>query len=298
MKEVNILIVGAGLSGLVLGSELSKLQKNFLIIEKSPGLGGRIATRRLSEQPFDHGVLYLKPDPYLLNLHVSLFLTNALCIGDEGIFTSGGMTRLPKVMAENLPIRKNVKAERLIRGNDLWKVECENGDQIIAKKIILTAPLPQSLELLDKSELDLEIPENARSISYSKAVIGLFQTDMPFTPRVTDPEIETLCPLASRISSGKGIIMHMSEDWSEDHFALSDEILLETLTRKLKACFNKDLKISEAQIKRWKYRTPKDVLPLDYMELSNDLFLIGDAFRYPDVRGSVHSALSALRAMV
>lgn len=298
MKEVDILIIGAGVSGLILGSELSKLQKNFLIIEKSPGVGGRVATRRMSDIPFDHGALYLKPDPYLLKLYVSLFLTNALCIGDEGIFTSGGMTRLPKLMAENLPIRKSVKAERITRNDNCWLIECANSDHIHAKKIVLTAPLPQALELLDKSELGLEIPEIARSIVYSKSVIGLFKTNVIITSASADRDIEILCPLSSRMSSDKGFIIHMTESWSEKNFDLPDKELLKALTQKFEACFDRKPTISEVQIKRWKYRTPKEVLPLDYLDFSNGLFLIGDAFRFPDVRGSVQSALSALRAMV
>lgn len=298
MKEVDILIIGAGLSGLTLGSELLKLQKDFLIIDKSSGVGGRVATRRLSDIPFDHGAIYLKPDPYLLKLYVSLFLSNDLRLDDKGIFTYGGMTRLPKLLAEPLPLRKSVKAERITRNENSWLIECEDSEPIQAKKIALTAPLPQALELLDKSPLNLDIPDTARRIVYSKAVIGLFKTDMDLISTSIDPDIETLCPLSSRISSGKGFIMNMSESWSENHFDFSDKYLQNILIQKFEACFDQRPELSEVQVKRWKYRTPKDVLHQDYLDLSQGLFLIGDAFMFPDVRGSIHSALAASRTLV
>lgn len=49
-------IVGAGLSGLLLARNLC--HEPTLVLEKSNGVGGRMATRRNGDFAFDHGVQF------------------------------------------------------------------------------------------------------------------------------------------------------------------------------------------------------------------------------------------------
>jgi renalase len=55
MIKTETLIIGAGPCGLALGHKLTQNKKDFLIVEKSRGIGGRIATRRIDGDSFDHG---------------------------------------------------------------------------------------------------------------------------------------------------------------------------------------------------------------------------------------------------
>ncbi len=60
MKHFDNIIIGAGLAGLHLCSHLKK--DETLIIEKSRGVGGRMATRRINDLPVDHGVQYISKE--------------------------------------------------------------------------------------------------------------------------------------------------------------------------------------------------------------------------------------------
>src|SRR5690606_13683869 len=50
--------IGAGMAGLALAVGLREAGVSALILEKSRGLGGRMATRRLGEGIFDHGAQF------------------------------------------------------------------------------------------------------------------------------------------------------------------------------------------------------------------------------------------------
>ena len=50
------LIVGAGASGILLARRLLERGVPALVLEKSRGVGGRVATRRIGTKKFDHGI--------------------------------------------------------------------------------------------------------------------------------------------------------------------------------------------------------------------------------------------------
>ncbi|MFN6068758.1 MAG: FAD-dependent oxidoreductase, partial [Pseudanabaena sp.] len=53
MKDV--IVIGAGMSGLICAQQLKQAGLDVTIVEKSAGLGGRMATRRLQGTWVDHG---------------------------------------------------------------------------------------------------------------------------------------------------------------------------------------------------------------------------------------------------
>ena len=61
MRKVEIAIVGAGIAGLSCARKLQQAGHEVIIVDKSRGLGGRLATRRLAGTHADHGVCYIKP---------------------------------------------------------------------------------------------------------------------------------------------------------------------------------------------------------------------------------------------
>ena len=58
MKATDVLIIGAGISGLLCATELRKADKSVRILDKGRGLGGRMATRRMAGGRLDHGAQY------------------------------------------------------------------------------------------------------------------------------------------------------------------------------------------------------------------------------------------------
>ena len=51
----DVVVVGAGLAGLAAARRAAREGMSVEVIEKSGGLGGRLATRRVGDLPVDHG---------------------------------------------------------------------------------------------------------------------------------------------------------------------------------------------------------------------------------------------------
>jgi renalase len=57
---IEVAVIGAGIAGLTCAQKLQQAGKSVVLIDKSRGLGGRLATRRLAGTHADHGVCYLQ----------------------------------------------------------------------------------------------------------------------------------------------------------------------------------------------------------------------------------------------
>ena len=55
------IVVGAGLAGLICAQKLQRAGYQVAVLEKSRGLGGRLATRRVDGVAMDHGARFLQP---------------------------------------------------------------------------------------------------------------------------------------------------------------------------------------------------------------------------------------------
>jgi predicted NAD/FAD-dependent oxidoreductase len=59
----DVVVIGAGLSGLTAAQQLHQAGFRVVVVDKSRGLGGRLATRRIRATAIDHGCRYLQPWP-------------------------------------------------------------------------------------------------------------------------------------------------------------------------------------------------------------------------------------------
>jgi predicted NAD/FAD-dependent oxidoreductase len=287
MTSTDVLIVGAGISGLLLGSHL---KNKSIILEKSRGVGGRIANRRVEDQGFDHGAPYLVDDPLVRETLVETGLDEEVKHDSMGIFLQNSMTRFPKNLIHDLNIKKSTRAELISRSNNSWKVTCDNGEIYESKILVITAPLPQALELLDKN--DLSYQEELKTITYLKAVMALIITDDGAQPDLQlNLSTHSILPMKLRNLHPSGFVIRANPVDSDRLFDFSDEVILKELESNFLATYSKKPLIKYSELKKWRYVTPTSSLPQPYIEVHENLFLIGDAFHSPDVCGSILGAL-------
>jgi len=58
-QTTDILILGAGLAGLLAAADLQASGFQSLVVDKGRGVGGRLASRRIGSATFDHGAQFI-----------------------------------------------------------------------------------------------------------------------------------------------------------------------------------------------------------------------------------------------
>ncbi len=299
---VDTIIIGAGMSGLVLGKHLNEHKLgSVLILEKSRGVGGRMATRRTLETKFDHGAQFYRLKNDITELHLQWvdqkinhhWFTSEL--GDHWC-SKEGMTKLAKWLATDLKIELDKQVAHLEYNQSLWTVKTEN-ETYTCRRLIVTAPCPQALQLLDKN--NIHYPEELKNYQYTKALIGLitlnqelnlgehgyleFQTGSFFS--ITDQKKKALSELHAYTFT-------MSPDFSENFFDNTNE---ESLINIKQEILKKFPNLSESsftglELKKWRYCQSLKTYPDLFCSLGNELFLIGDTFGGSSLLGAIRSA--------
>lgn len=304
------LVIGAGLSGLTLAHFLRKTQLRTVVIEKSRGLGGRMATRRLGELTFDHGAQF-----YTHSLQKNFFwdeewqkkgLTQTWLQHKSQTLKNSpfGMSRLAKDLSQNQEIHLQQTVHHLEplfspTEGSFFRVHTLEGPFWLARSLFFSAPLPQSLDILDRSHLNY--PSTLREKTYGKAVVGLFglgpvSLDFHFMENVSAEIFSLSNQMSKGLSPQPALTVTMTSSWSHENWDLSDTELLARVEERL---FHILPQISAPSIrvrdlKKWRYAQPeKPSTELFFRLGTSSIFLLGDAFGGGSLHGAVRSAEAA-----
>ncbi len=302
--EVDCLIVGAGISGLVLARRLESAGLTVLILEKSKGVGGRIATRRDGSATYDHGAQFYKVSNQVVweidDIWSREKLAKIWFQDENSIFkcADGGMTRLAKHLAQNLNIVFGQKVISISKTNEL---HCESDRTFKSKHIFVSSPLPQTLDILRASQI--EYPRELDSIDYASALVGLFEVDstsealekIKYLQNINSDVFSISNQLSKKVSLSLAYTVVMQPGWSRKYFEDSDVANLQ----KIADAFSSHLKtidsaftIKKQQLKKWRFSHPTSHYANPYAVVGplKNIFLLGDAFGGPSLRGAVSSA--------
>jgi renalase len=163
----DVLVVGAGVSGLSCGRALAAAGRDVLVLDRARGVGGRCATHRLLGMPFDLGVSFLHGrDPgFLAAVRSSCPLRTegwprrvrgtgrpcqpeAFRPREQRIAVADGVTAFPRKLAEGLPIRTGAAVQALELSGPLPAAVLEGGEVVVARHLVLALAPEQVLRLL------------------------------------------------------------------------------------------------------------------------------------------------------
>ena len=279
MNHYTTIIIGAGLTGLQLAKQQQTAGKKVLILEKSKGLGGRIATRRIDEMGFDHGALKLNPSENFEKLFQELNLKPSTL--ENGIYLAGGMSNLAKKMAVGLEILREKKVTQLKRMDDQWQLNCEDQSAFTANEVILTAPVPQALELIDSSHIALATDHPIRSFRYTKALILLAVLKPEINPQSTVQQstpsnTHRIYAMNERGLHPQGLVIQFSPDFSELHFEKPETEIFSAIQVALTADGFDLNAIQKHEVKKWRYSIATSTYPEASLEVAPKLYLAGD----------------------
>jgi renalase len=180
---LDVVVVGAGISGLVCARELVAGGLRVLLLDKSRGVGGRCATRRMLGQPVDLGLSYYhSDDPQLLAELAQVPATllpgwprtiagsgppchpAALRPGQQRLAFAEGVNQFPRHLARGLDIRLGARVQQIVPEPGGVTLQLEDGSPLRARDVVLTIPPPQAHAILASAQ--------SRP---SRAVLGLLE---------------------------------------------------------------------------------------------------------------------------
>lgn len=325
--KVEILIVGAGLSGLLAAQQYQGSGKQITLLDKGRTVGGRLATRAIGPGLADSGAQFFTVREPAFQRFVDqwqmagLIYTWSTGWSDGSLIATpandgypryavrGGMNALAhhlaaQLTAQGVTLQTDQRVTAVAQVDEGWQVTTESGERYQAAALILTPPAPQSLALLAAGGVALAPADrNAlERITYAPCLCGLFWLEGDITlpdpgaiqrpgadlAWVADNQRKGISPDATLIT------VHAGPTYSATHYDTPDEELLATFQASLQPFLRGRVKCHAAQLKRWRYALPTVTHPARYLQAQGlpPLYFGGDAFGGPRVEGAALSGLA------
>lgn len=318
--DTNVLIIGAGLSGLRAAREIQAAGKSVTLLEKSTSSGGRLATRRIGEGRADHGAQFFTARTETFKQQVQEWLDADIVyvwshgwsdgslkrtVGDghPRYVTKGGMNELAKHLEQGLDVRTGVKVIAVERPSHAWQVTDDQGNVYSSEVLIMTPPPPQSLELLVQIPLTSRDESDLQRLHYGPCLAGMFVVDGELSlpePGAVQNFQQSVYWIADNQAKGispeeRVVTLHAEARFSRQHYDDPEDVTLGLMREALQPYLSENTTIKDAQLKKWRYSVPLTTHPRDVLVAEGlPLIFAGDAF---GGRGRVEGAyLSGLAA--
>jgi renalase len=321
---VDVIMIGAGVSGLIAARTVQANGARVLVLEKGRGVGGRLATRRSDLGVFDHGAQFFTArEPQFRSLVEAWQVAGIVrpwatgfALADGTFKRDGetrfcgvtGMTAIAKHLAQGLDVRLNAKVTCVQTASDGWAVTTEPGECFLVRALLLTPPVPQSLQLLAAG--DVPLPEHIRGdlgqINYAPCLAVLVQ--LAGASLIPQPgglwfAGEPISWMADNqrkgVSLGQGaaITIHAGPQFSQAHWATPEAEVTAVLLAAA-APWLGSVPV-QTQLHRWRYSLPLRTHPERCVVLREPAPFVfaGDAFGGPRVEGAALSGLAAGAAL-
>ncbi len=318
-----VAIIGAGLAGLTAAHRLLARPSppEVTVIDKGRHGGGRMCTRTVElpdgrKAKFDLGppLLFewrqggrlaamladeLAGEQFYQPRVVGRIGTADEIVADEiyGLSFNGGMRELPfrllNTHAGRFDFRDHTLVEKLERTEEGWRVHTrslrdEHQTTITANALVVTPPLPQTLELLERNNIVMPdaIRDALRKVTYSRciAIYGMFAGADGLQPGgvwlgdgplewITDNHLKAVSPL------GPAITGLTTDKWAETHWNEPDTRLIELLLPRLRPWVGAPLDAAQVWVHKWRWARPVSPVALP-CALLRDLAVVlaGDGF--------------------
>ena len=315
-------VVGAGISGLLAAKALKEKGWTVTVLEKSRGVGGRMATRRVGRNKIDHGAQFFT----VRGERFAGLVEDWLSAGVATQWTRGfadpegrpnedgypryrgteGMTSIPKYISRGLDVRTGEKAVRVDDTDDDREVVCESGLRAGGNALVLAVPVPQALDLASSGNYGL--PDGARhqleAVSYDPCLALLVLLDgstgvpEPGGMQIKGEPLDWIGDNWRKgISGAPAVTVHAGPEWSRSHFEGDETEITEAMISLAGKRLGTDLapSVVETSLARWRYSWVTNPHPDPCLIASDDppLLFCGDAFGQPKVEGAALSGLAA-----
>ena len=320
--NTDVLIIGAGLAGLSAANDLRQAGRKVLVIDKGRGLGGRLAGRRIGDATFDHGAQFFTARESRFKAAVEGWIKAG--VAEEWYSSYPGqpnghpryrgvptMTAVAKFLATDIHVMRTTRVDSIGQQGNGWLAELDNGETVNAKAMLITSPVPQTIELLAAGKITVPTDKQARlsRIQYESCIAVMAILDGPTaieSPGAIALEDGPIAWITDNLQKGvskiPAVTIHASDDFSAEHL---NHDRMEIGQRLIDAAgvYLGDAKVTEYQVHGWRYSKPTivDDAPCILLSETTDLpplAVAGDAFAGPRFEGAVQSGWAAAKALM
>jgi len=291
----NIAIIGAGMAGLTLANRLHQ-HANVTLIEKSRGVGGRMATRRMDGYEFDHGAQFFTARSRAFKQYLSSYLDSGtitewkpyvitLAAGEKSYtrqwfephyIGTPAMTGLCKKLAADQNILFKTHILRLNQAVNGWQLQTEEQPlEINFDWVISTAPAAQTGELFAEHfpQEFITGEEGLESVVMSPCfALMLAYKDLPPLPfdaaKVKDSPLEWIMLNSSKPgrAAAPTLVIQTSNSWAEQNIERTKEELIKEILSELSQLLPIVLPHPKLiSLQRWRYSRVETPLKQDYL---------------------------------
>ncbi|PZV26536.1 MAG: NAD/FAD-dependent oxidoreductase [Snowella sp.] len=330
------LIIGGGMAGLMAATVLKRHGLDVTVLDKGRGIGGRLATRRLTyseeiEGVFDYGAQYFTVSDAVGTLRDREFqgwvdewlAEGVITEWSQGFFQESGSFKssnkpcyrgtksnrsLAQYLAQSLTVHTNAQVTRLSWQDDHWQVQSQTGEFFQGDRLILTPPVPQSLTLLDHSDIAInpEIRQKLEQVTYYPCITMLALMEKPSQIPAPGglwgsghPLGWIACNYQKGISTkGYAVTLQAGPEFSQNYWDQDNAEIAQQLLKAADSWLSS--KVLDYQIHRWRYSQVAVSYgePCLVLTEPGPLILAGDGFLAPKIEGAVLSGLAAARSLL
>ncbi len=324
----DVTIIGAGLAGLMAARTLHDHGVRVRLLEKSSGVGGRMATRRTpAGQMIDHGAQYFTTRDNRFSKYVQSWIHDGIVepwlgriveLDQDGSIKSekrsvpryagvGGMREIANHVAKDLDIAFESEAASLRNRSDgTWDILDVHGHVLHSSQVVISnCPAPQSHHLFQGHTT---LASQINSVEMQPCWAVMLETDdwddMPLDGAfINDGPLSWIARDSSKPGRGQSKtiwILHATTAWSTRHLEASPEEVQSRLVATLEAIFGRPARHRGlCQAHRWKYAIPGNVLDEDYLwDAAAGLGACGDWCAGPRVEGAFLSGAAMAGALL
>ncbi len=302
----DVIVVGAGLAGLAAARDLQNAGFNVLLLEKSRGVGGRSATKRLSVGDLtarvDHGAQFFTVrGERLQKLVIQLEYSGVVqawtrgfpkltvrglqtrAAGHTRYVCTDGMNALAKAFvedAEGLPLEivPNALVSAVFPSNLGWSAVLENGEIYQARSLIVNAPAPQALALT-RSSLQPQTLQALEAVQFNPCwtlMIALETSpDIDWQGLEIEHDVLEWAALDSskrEAGSPPTLVLHANPVWSQAHLEQSPETVAALMLEAAQELLGDWVKPVTTLAHRWRYAKPSITHPEPFLAQDNLIF--------------------------
>lgn len=321
-RPIQVAVIGAGIAGMSAAAQLSRMGLQVQVFDKARGPGGRTASRRQEPLRFDHGAPYFEvQDPGFAKVVsaweqqdlVTQWVTTIGTQGPQGQSKAAldayvavpKMSALARAIGQGVTSHYSTRIAALTPDPQGWKLTDTESQHYLAKQVLLTAPPPQTLDLLaaHAPEISSALSQVQVCPDWTLMLTGQPELLAPELGHLTFQEHPCLAQLTAehrkpQRPSQAAWTLHATSSWSRTHEEAEPAWVIEQLCGQLAQSLGQPLNFDSVKAHRWRYARVRANVPAACLpDPKAKLYYAGDACLRGDLESAYLSGVAAAAAI-